>query len=310
MTFSYDYRFVAFVDVLGFSALISDEQRSERFARAMHKILGTMLDPNVGFAELTHIFNGEQFEVECSWPASDRAMVSSISDALVISLPENTEPDGEYPSSRVNQILVLLEHVKRVQTILCAAGVLCRGGVTHGRIHHEHNFAIGEALIAAYNLESKVALYPRVLIGEEVIEILMSEEIPDGYFAVRNRIAHAITIDRDGLPYVNYFGWNPLYNDGLMYPEEEHTRAIEFFEKQLNDESRERVREKLTWAVDHLKHVKKMYTSESDLAYTLTNAKTDFGLKYLRTWENLREAVSNLERNGEYKDVQNLLGLT
>src|ERR1700756_3728702 len=50
-----------------------------------------------------------------------------------------------------------------------ALGFLIRGGIALGGLYHSSDIVFGEALIDAYRLESKVAVYPRILISPTVL---------------------------------------------------------------------------------------------------------------------------------------------
>ena len=56
-------------------------------------------------------------------------------------------------------------------------GILLRGGVTIGELYIDDNFLWGDALIRAYNIENKEAIYPRVLIDRKV-EKFITEILP------------------------------------------------------------------------------------------------------------------------------------
>lgn len=52
------------------------------------------------------------------------------------------------------------------------AGFLVRGGITIGDLYIDNTFVSGKALIKAYQLESQIAIYPRVVVDFDVFGIL------------------------------------------------------------------------------------------------------------------------------------------
>lgn len=54
-----------------------------------------------------------------------------------------------------------------------------RGAVTVGAIHHDQHIVFGPALNRAYELESKVAFYPRILIDTPSVELPPDLEFVD-----------------------------------------------------------------------------------------------------------------------------------
>lgn len=52
------------------------------------------------------------------------------------------------------------------------AGFLVRGGITIGDLYIDNTFVSGKALVKAYQLESQIAIYPRVVVDFDVFGIL------------------------------------------------------------------------------------------------------------------------------------------
>ncbi len=50
-------------------------------------------------------------------------------------------------------------------------GILCRGAITYGKLIHTDEVLFGPALTEAYILETKVALYPRVILHKDIIDL-------------------------------------------------------------------------------------------------------------------------------------------
>ena len=58
-----------------------------------------------------------------------------------------------------------------MQLIAASQGVWVRGGVTVGNILHDDDVVFGPALNRAYELESKVAKFPRIVLDVEIDEL-------------------------------------------------------------------------------------------------------------------------------------------
>src|SRR5438105_1445070 len=74
-------------------------------------------------------------------------------------------------------------------------GMLVRGGVTIGKLYHSGGVVFGEALVDAYRLESRVAIYPRIAVSSRIYSHLPNRE----------RIAQ----DTDGIWYLKYLSELP-----------------------------------------------------------------------------------------------------
>jgi hypothetical protein len=101
-------------------------------------------------------------------------------------------------------------------SFLCglAAGHPIRGGVELGvAMEMTKGEIYGAALARAYALESKVALYPRIVLGKELIQYLQltrKQEPTDVYAAAGRQMAECcldmVAVDADGHVFLDYLG--------------------------------------------------------------------------------------------------------
>ena len=101
-------------------------------------------------------------------------------------------------------------------SFLCglAAGHPIRGGIELGvAMEMTKGEIYGAALARAYALESKVAVYPRIVLGKELIQYLqltLKKKPLDIYASVGRQMAQCcldmIAIDDDGHPFLDYLG--------------------------------------------------------------------------------------------------------
>lgn len=75
-------------------------------------------------------------------------------------------------------------------------GLLLRGGFSVGQLFHDGAVVFGEAMVAAYELESEVANNPRIIVAGSVIERLKP---------MRPEDCELLLQDADGRWYLNYF---------------------------------------------------------------------------------------------------------
>jgi hypothetical protein len=109
-----------------------------------------------------------------------------------------------------------------------AHGQPIRGGIDIGiALEIENGEIYGPALSRAYNLESTVAQYPRVVIGEELFKYLnlsCNQEESDLFKSISKRTAKAclelLAIDDDGNPFIDYLGESLKESLGNVYDEE------------------------------------------------------------------------------------------
>lgn len=179
---SYDYRVCCSIDILGFKQHIknlvdSNDLPNFKSINNLHNSLTKMKELGEDAKSVNLGFEFSQF-----------------SDCIVISF------DFESGS---NLIFILLS-ILHVQMELLQNGFLIRGGISIGRLHHSNEYVFGDAMVRAYELESKFAKYPRIILDKEVIEIC--KEFGDHQAEQEEKyLKELIFVDYDGQNYLNYF---------------------------------------------------------------------------------------------------------
>ncbi|MFA6140755.1 MAG: hypothetical protein WC684_08530 [Hyphomicrobium sp.] len=138
----YEERYVALIDILGFSARILADQSGS------------------GAAELAQIYKEIRGALKPYGGAkrADWISLTLFSDTVVAStLARDDETD-------INTISEFLWCVRRISLILLSHGFLSRGCALKGRVVHSGDFIVGPAIITAHEYESKVARHPRILV--------------------------------------------------------------------------------------------------------------------------------------------------
>lgn len=147
----YETRIVAFLDILGWKdAIQSKEHGSGDFVKALGKTLAQLQWVASHFNSLSRLLPKDM-----KWPGNP--VMTQFSDSLVISVD-----DGEQGREVLQTALLVLT------SNLINFGFLLRGGVTRGEVFHDGSLVFGPALIDAYELESKFASTPRVILSKEL----------------------------------------------------------------------------------------------------------------------------------------------
>ena len=124
----------------------------------------------------------------------DVQQVTAFSDSIVIS----------HSYEDMHAIDSMLEIVKNLQEQFLMLGYLTRGGMTVGKMYHDDGIVFGPAFVEAYTLESKIAVYPRIALGNELVERYSKVVRTDLFDSnVRN--------DFDGIKHVRLF-----HNEALI----------------------------------------------------------------------------------------------
>jgi hypothetical protein len=97
----------------------------------------------------------------------------NFSDLIVRAVHIKTETNELV---KIGLVFHELLELANIQVNLIAKGVLVRGSLTIGPIAVEDGLVFGPALAHAYMLESKTAVFPRIVVEDLVLEAL--EQIP------------------------------------------------------------------------------------------------------------------------------------
>lgn len=157
----YQNRVVAFLDILGWRQAVLSE--GNHVVKMLGKTLAQLQGVTSHFNSLRKLPPEDQ-----KWPGDP--VMTQFSDCLVFSAESNSH--GR--EALQNALLILTSN-------LIQFGFLLRGGITRGDLFHDSGLVYGPALIEAYELESKVALAPRVILSKELSLEWGGREISGGY---------------------------------------------------------------------------------------------------------------------------------
>lgn len=129
----YSKKLVAFFDVLGSRELIRASETQPELATHMLDALKQIANPESNLPNFR---------------------ASTFSDCTCISVDDT-------PDSR----LLVCSSLAQMSFAMFGLGYPLRGAIVVGDIHHDSGLLIGPALVEAYVLESRVALYPRIILS-------------------------------------------------------------------------------------------------------------------------------------------------
>jgi hypothetical protein len=140
--------YVAFLDILGFKAMVESEANG-----------------NNGIY-LNKLFKCH-IEAKAIFDANTLTTIQ-FSDSIVISEPYNAKSFTRF-----------VKAIAKYQRLLLNEGLLCRGGIAVNRHFSNGAFTFSAGLIDAYKVESETARFPRVVISPDVIDLVFPmKDIP------------------------------------------------------------------------------------------------------------------------------------
>ncbi|MDD4169268.1 MAG: hypothetical protein PHD36_03250 [Desulfotomaculaceae bacterium] len=191
--FKYHDRVIAYLDILGFRQKVNESSNS---TEEMSRICSALKFLTYDYNKLYNSFYSSNDEF-----VKSGRRVTAFSDSIIISYPKNEET-----------MIFLLVDVMLLQAHLAFLGFMLRGGIAFGKVFHSGNIAFGPALVRAYELESKTAIYPRVILEKNYFKeydydlqylnpklLKIHPNLTD-----KNHLVHLAQKDNDGLYYVNF----------------------------------------------------------------------------------------------------------
>ena len=144
----YTIALITYLDILGFRSLVTG-----RSASHIKAVLESLRQESMPDDDLAQLYSMKYFNF------SDNV----VRVTNLLARGNVTNPTG------------LLFHevlgIVHMQARLATEGVLIRGSVTVGKIYTGHGLIFGEGLNRAYELESQVARYPRIVIDPVALEV-------------------------------------------------------------------------------------------------------------------------------------------
>jgi hypothetical protein len=165
---------VAFIDLLGFSSMVSHDCET---ANGGQKFIESLYECHIETKNLKEQHPNLQ--------------LIQFSDSVVFALPFS-----------IDNYSVLIKLIANYQYNLLSKGILCRGGMSYGKHFYTEDFLFSHGMIEAYRLESQIAVTPRVIISRELLD-LVDPRID------KKLVLLPIYQENDGVHFINYFDGKP-----------------------------------------------------------------------------------------------------
>lgn len=225
-TIQYTECFVAFIDVLGFGDAVRRSVREPDLLKKLARATNFMADMPSG-TKTSRRQNTDGTFTEREWRVQTRA----FSDTVVIFMPTET--------GSISQMLFMVRylHDRMLELKLCMRGAVTIGGmywndawslstkaddtaqcdVLFQRGGQDFPVTLGPGLIEAYELESKRADVPRILISDSLHQYVLEDQIkavPFGHYQPPDRLlSDFIRTDADGLRFLDLLNREITRND-------------------------------------------------------------------------------------------------
>ena len=198
---------VAFLDILGFKSMI-DAHINKKNISMLDKI-------DYALKRAKWVTNKRK---EQAYAADyDLGMVlKQFSDCMSISFKNPQKFSEEDKDELDGQLFFAIEAIRDIQIEMLESNVYIRGGLSLGSYHKENNERIfSDGLIKSYELEKEKAVYPRIILHDNLLSILkdMFENHEKGmtYIGIKKILIR----DWDGVIFINPFNKFEVYEEYL-----------------------------------------------------------------------------------------------
>ena len=170
---------------------------------------------------------------------TDLLSIKQFSDCICMSMPDFYDSiDNE-----AEMICMFIVILKGYNYNLIKDDLYLRGGVSIGFHHEDENIIFSDGLIKAYYLESKKAIYPRIILDNELIKRLKRLWKYDKNILVDFGIEKLILVDWEGTAFINLF--NLTQSMGTMISKENLEKISSFDDKTLDNIFHKQIMENL-----------------------------------------------------------------
>jgi hypothetical protein len=170
----YEQRILAYCDILGWRERIAESERDP-------SIVQSLVEKTEQAPHWSDLINGAKAQgKEIPYGLE----VAYWSDSSLVSCRDEPEAMGKVLGGICNHANEFLEN-----------GLLCRGAIVKGRLYHRGNVMFGPAFLRAYDMEQDRAVFPRILIADDIVATMNSD--PEHQRYVRQ--------DSDGLYFLDTF---------------------------------------------------------------------------------------------------------
>lgn len=189
---NYENRVTAYIDILGFKDLLSETigPKGEEYPDKIDDILSA-------YQTIREVLDLDHVETIFRKSVSKNSkQITTFSDCIVIS----------FLAKEKSEIFYTLLDIQYMIMRLVYKGILCRDAVTYGKLIHNETALFGPALVEAYILESKAALYPRVILHKNIIDLAgEANSFQNSSEEEKAYVESLLEKDSDGMYYIDYF---------------------------------------------------------------------------------------------------------
>ncbi len=211
--------YLLYIDILGMKSKI-DSKDSELYLNYINNLYRDAIKTISGlYEEINNI----------------KINVRIFSDNMVIAIKQEENCNQARES---NKHTLMIEIASYIQVLALMYSLPTRGSIAYDDFYIDENFIYGKALTKAYNLESEIAIYPRIIIEDKAVEL----------FTASQYLKKFIKKDTDNVYYINPF--ECYFNIAKIYKEDEIKHIKQILWTKLPESNTCKINQKIHWLVN------------------------------------------------------------
>ena len=178
MSIDYKEHLVCFIDLLGFKSTIDQSIGNNEIRKALYAVIHDLKENSLKkrvYGNIPYFSLDQQNTVKPAGEVFGEDIVEQFSESLPLKITQFSDSFViSCPSNNSASCTLLLECIYTIKLMFFYdLGMMLRGGIALGQLIHEEGGALfGPAMNEAYSLESKLAIYPRVVISDNAYNLL------------------------------------------------------------------------------------------------------------------------------------------
>lgn len=216
---------IAYIDLLGTKDLLKNNCDSTVFNLIYHSFV---------FAT-EYVSKVEELKL-------DNVQIKIFSDNIIIALPIEDCCDCELVYNVYKRLTVFLTYIIYP---LISKGILFRGAITLGKLQINDYMVWGKGLLDAVYLEENIAIFPRIILSENLVKIFNQSKLTEEF-----KQKFSCILDFDKFFYFDFFDYTEV-----TWMEKTLPKLTGFIEEKLKSEDRISVLQKYRWFQNYLQYV-------------------------------------------------------
>lgn len=199
-----------FIDMMGYGVIngrIKNEDEAKKFIAFMKKNVDLIAEQDT--EKVKKGYSKSSFDLYEYYDIK----VIFVSDSVMISYYPKEVAELTVENRRIlhsaNALFIILQRLQIfMYHCMNEKKIMVRGGISNKFSLIDDNFAVGEGIIEAYVLESKVAVHPRIVLSKSVVANELLMKAVDFLSKSLYKIDSIIETGEDGVSYLDYLGYN------------------------------------------------------------------------------------------------------